>query len=871
MAARSRRPWLSVMLGLVLGFTVASWLIAPKVAELNERKRRGGSGGFSSIGGDGSLCSYYGRAPGLPGGKRQLQPEARAAAATGGLGGFSRWEREQLPPPPPPPAAEDEPMPSPPVAAAAGEVSPQEEEEEGEGAGRHGSSHNGSGDDAGAPGCSQTRHFLYVGVMTAQKYLSSRALAAQRTWASSIAGRVEFFSSQGSVSPPALPGEQPLPVVSLPGVDDSYPPQKKSFMMLKYMHDKYLDTYEWFMRADDDVYIKGEKLEEFLRSLNSSKPLYLGQTGLGNTEELGKLALEPGENFCMGGPGMIFSREVLRRMVPHIGECLQEMYTTHEDVEVGRCVRRFGGTQCVWSYEMQQLFHENYEHNRKGYIQDLHNSKIHTAITLHPNKRPAYQYRLHNYILARKISELRYRTIQLHRESALMSKLSNTEISKDDQLLGMMPSFNRFQPHDRSEIIEWEFLTGKLLYSMAENQPPRQNINSVLRAALDDTVMQVMEMINENSKSRGRLIDFNEIQYGYRRIDPLHGVEYILDLLLLYKRHKGRKVTVPVRRHAYLQQLFSKPFFKEEEELDVISLVENMNSVTQSFSFLSNSLKMFSSFQGTKEIGVHGDNKIHILVPLTGRYDIFLRFMENFEKTCLISKQNVKLVVILFSSDSGQVSSKHIELINEYHHKYPMADMTVIPMTGAFSRGLGLEMASSKFDNDTLLLFCDVDLIFTPDFLQRCRANTIQGQQVYYPIIFSQYDPKVTYGGTPPTDSDFVFTKRTGFWRDYGFGIACIYKSDLVSAGGFDTSIQGWGLEDVDLFTKVITSGLKAFRSQEVGVVHIFHQVHCDPNLDPKQYKMCLGSKASTFASAMQLAEIWLEKHLGVRYNRTLS
>uniref|UniRef100_A0A673TSW8 Hexosyltransferase n=1 Tax=Suricata suricatta TaxID=37032 RepID=A0A673TSW8_SURSU len=54
----------------------------------------------------------------------------------------------------------------------------------------------------------------------------------------------------------------------------------------------------------------------------------------------------------MGGPGMIFSREVLRRMVPHIGECLREMYTTHEDVEVGRCVRRFGGTQCVWSYEM---------------------------------------------------------------------------------------------------------------------------------------------------------------------------------------------------------------------------------------------------------------------------------------------------------------------------------------------------------------------------------------------------------------------------------------------------------------------------------------------------------------------------------------
>ncbi|XP_062921864.1 chondroitin sulfate synthase 1 isoform X2 [Mobula hypostoma] len=257
MAPRCRRSWLSVLLGLVLGFALASWLVLP-------------------------------RAPGLGQAQRQW---VRAVCGRQGPG--------------------------------AGQLHPS----------------SPSASEASAS------RFMYVGVMSAKKYLRSRALAAYRTWARHIPGRVEFFSSEGSDL------SLPLPLVALPGVDDTYPPQKKSFLMLKYMAERHLQQFEWFVRADDDTYIRGEKLESFLRGLNSSQPLYLGQTGLGAPEEMGKLALEPGENFCMGGPGVVLSRELLRRVLPHIGQCLREMYTTHEDLELGRCVRRFAGVQCAWSYE----------------------------------------------------------------------------------------------------------------------------------------------------------------------------------------------------------------------------------------------------------------------------------------------------------------------------------------------------------------------------------------------------------------------------------------------------------------------------------------------------------------------------------------
>lgn len=58
------------------------------------------------------------------------------------------------------------------------------------------------------------------------------------------------------------------------------------------------------------------------------------------------------ENFCMGGPGMIMSRETLKRMAPFIEECLVNLYTTHEDVEIGRCVKKFAGVSCTWNYEV---------------------------------------------------------------------------------------------------------------------------------------------------------------------------------------------------------------------------------------------------------------------------------------------------------------------------------------------------------------------------------------------------------------------------------------------------------------------------------------------------------------------------------------
>lgn len=42
-------------------------------------------------------------------------------------------------------------------------------------------------------------------------------------------------------------------------------------------------------------------------------------------------------------------------------------------------------------------------------------------------------------------------------------------------------------------------------------------------------------------------------------MDPLNGVDMVLDLVLKYVRFRGKKVVQTVRRHAYLQQPFGVP------------------------------------------------------------------------------------------------------------------------------------------------------------------------------------------------------------------------------------------------------------------------------------------------------------------------
>ncbi|XP_003704206.1 chondroitin sulfate synthase [Megachile rotundata] len=722
---------------------------------------------------------------------------------------------------------------------------------------------------------SSSSSLVFVGVMTASKYLDSRAKAVYETWGKELPGKIAFFSSESSVVPESCPD---LPLVPLPRVDDTYPPQKKSFMMLQYMWNNYGDRFEWFLRADDDVYVRTDRLEKLLRSVNSKRAMYIGQAGRGNSEEFGLLSLEYDENFCMGGPGVILSRETLRRIVPHIKYCLRHLYTTHEDVELGRCVQKYAGIPCTWSYEMQSILYHN-SSGAQAFTGNLKKKEVHRAITLHPVKSPPHMYRLHNYMRGLQIQDLQQERLNLHRDIYTMAKqleisvenMKNFEIADgvplfpvnpyskeypgDTEILGVPAGLRSFKPTTADEVIPWDFLS-RSEYSLADSNP-RRRIHSDIKEGLEDITREVMASINACSRQRGRVVEERSTLYGYRRVDS-YGADTILDLLLVYRKYRGRKVTLPVRRHVYLHQHFTGLEIRETvngEEVDESRRNERNGKSLQSI-FSAGFLNLNFNFE--EEDPVNGKT-IHFVLPLSGRYEVFQRFLQNYEEVCLTSGQKTALLVVLYQHKTENSFNRTIDLIEQLRYKYRSASLDVVPISGTFSRAKALNFGVSRLKNDDLMLFIDVDIVFNESALYRIRANTIYGRQVYFPVVFSQYDPKIVYRHNRKRQDMYAVNEVTGYWRQFGFGIVSLYKRDYKTVGGFDLSIQGWGKEDVDFFEKLIKSDIKIFRVADKDLIHVYHDIECSKDLSDTQFSMCMGTKADTYGSIHTLAEMIYE------------
>jgi hypothetical protein len=89
-----------------------------------------------------------------------------------------------------------------------------------------------------------------------------------------------------------------------------------------------------------------------------------------------------------------------------------------------------------------------------------------------------------------------------------------------------------------------------------------------------------------------------------------------------------------------------------------------------------------------------------------------------------------------------------------------------------------------------------------------------------------------------------IINKETGFWRDTGFGMVCLYREDFKTIGGFGdefTSQDHWGGEDLHLYRKFLKTKMDVFRAVAPGLFHLYHEKICIRNkMNAVQFKNCI-------------------------------
>ncbi|XP_065194288.1 chondroitin sulfate N-acetylgalactosaminyltransferase 1-like [Sycon ciliatum] len=265
---------------------------------------------------------------------------------------------------------------------------------------------------------------------------------------------------------------------------------------------------------------------------------------------------------------------------------------------------------------------------------------------------------------------------------------------------------------------------------------------------------------------------------------------------------------------------------------------------------------------------------VHMVMPLSGRLDKLAFFLDTFLQV-YASDSSLFLTIVYFGwegMDEAQAMTQ--KKLAERHAQKPV--YRFIRHEGKFSRGVGLQHGA--FSNDSwpvadpaatgsesalpdrksmLLFFIDVDILFDEAALVRCRLLTERGRRVYYPIVFSQYNPEVAYrhlDEAPELRDRTEHNYTSGFWRSFGFGMACVHYADFNASGGFDLNIKGWGAEDVMLYRKFIAQRkVQVMRAVDPGLFHIFHEKVCDKTLNAEQMRMCQGTKGVNEASPEQM------------------
>lgn len=381
------------------------------------------------------------------------------------------------------------------------------------------------------------------------------------------------------------------------------------------------------------------------------------------------------------------------------------------------------------------------------------------------------------------------------------SNLSNTHYPRAQ----LLP---KYQPMGKFDLQSWQYFDKTAVFSdvyvsMVYWRHAAHNMNAELESAVNFATVLV-------SRELGKKVRMADLSSGYVRHNPTRGYEYIIDAKYI----------------SSCRNCIAKPFSRRVSFVRPLAEPIAVPDVASSHQIVS------------------------VVVPISNVNQRFTEFMENFERAFLRGKDAVHLVFVVYQDDTVELE----DTLKHYRSKHKSAKITLLKGEGRFSRGRALHYGISSLGDNDLVFICDVDITIDHAFMDRCRKNTIQGERVFYPVVFKQYNSKYTSTKNLKPGKSSI-NRRNGHWFYYSYGMLCIYKSDYITVGGLDIEIEGWGLEDVMLYEAIVKANLEVLKVPDPALTHRWHESRCPDTLTDKQHSDCLGSLYEGIADKKELAQ----------------
>lgn len=656
------------------------------------------------------------------------------------------------------------------------------------------------------------RERLFVGVLTSKNTINTLGVAVNRTISHHL-DTVIFFTGMRNRKVP-----HGMFVVSHGDERLIW----NMFQNIKYILDHYINEYDWFYFVQDDAYTEADRIKSLVEHLSMDRELYMG-----SPEEF--IGGEMEGRYCYGGFGYLLSRTLLLRLQPFLENCRNDILSARPDEWLGRCIIDYTSTNCVSEHEGHQYHH--YELGKNSDPSKEQSEQFKKALTVHPVSDPEQMYRLHRYFTEIELQKTYDEIAKLQAEIKNVSVVAFEGNRSAQWPVGINPPF---EPKSRFEVLKWEYFTEEEIYSCIDGSP-KCELSGIDRMDVADVIEVAMGELNKKYKPVLHLKK-QQLINGYRRFDPTRGMEYTLDLQLEVVNQKGHSRSITKRVH----------LVRPLSRIEIIP----MPYVTEA-------------------------TRVHIIIPLTlqDRSNVD-HFLEVFASNAFETSENA-ILTFLFIYDpveAQQVNQNDIfasvkTQINTYERKYPTVKIPWISVkTETPSQIKFMDIISKKHPVDTLFFLANANTNINSEFLNRCRMNSINNWQVFFPIHFQDYKPDVAYHNQQhPVTIDLV--KDAGHFDRRSFEEACFYNSDYMATRTrmvADVQENEEILETLDIFDMFVKySGLHVFRAVEPALHQQYTYQACNPRLSEDIYHRCVQSNLEGLGSRSQLAMLLFEQEQG--------